>query len=177
VVIAALGLIVIVGFIALAVDVGHLRYVKRQLQTAADAAALAGALEIIQCNGAAVCSAMQSAAQSSLVENGLTGSTVVINCATTVVSGLELTINNGPCSHGSQDPNSGNPNYVEILLTQPQTTYFAKVLGISSTPMTVRSEALRSDGGVCVYALDKTGSNAFVINSGATLNSTCGVIK
>jgi len=46
IVLLALSVIVIFGFGALAIDVGHLYHVKDQLQAAADAAALAGAAEI-----------------------------------------------------------------------------------------------------------------------------------
>jgi len=45
-VLLALGIVVIFGFGALAIDIGHLYNVKNQLQVAADAAALAGAAKI-----------------------------------------------------------------------------------------------------------------------------------
>ncbi|MHB0976558.1 MAG: pilus assembly protein TadG-related protein [Candidatus Aquicultorales bacterium] len=46
-VIVAICLVVFLGFTAMVVDYGYLAYVQRKLQTAADAAALAGAQEII----------------------------------------------------------------------------------------------------------------------------------
>ena len=73
-ILAAVGMIAILAFLGLAIDVGHLRYVKRQLQIAADAAAVAGALEIQSCGGTKNCSAMQVAAQDALTENGFGGS-------------------------------------------------------------------------------------------------------
>ena len=45
-VLLALAVIVIFGFAAFAIDVGHLYHVKDQLQVAADASALAGAAEL-----------------------------------------------------------------------------------------------------------------------------------
>ena len=38
----ALGLVVLLGMLGLGIDFGYLRYMKRQMQTAADAAAIAG---------------------------------------------------------------------------------------------------------------------------------------
>ena len=173
-VIAAFGMIAIVGFAALAVDVGNLRLVRRQLQMAADAAAIAGALEVIPCNGTPACSTMTSAMQGALVENGFPGSTVLTNCDTTQVAGLELMINNGPCTQPS-DPNANNLNYIEVVLSEPAPVYFAKVLGFSSMPIVVRAEAARSNP-YCTYVLDKTGSNAATVTSGATFDTTCGMV-
>jgi uncharacterized membrane protein len=42
----AFALVALLCFLALAIDVGYLRYQRRQIQTAADAAALAGASEL-----------------------------------------------------------------------------------------------------------------------------------
>jgi uncharacterized membrane protein len=45
-VLAALGMTVLFGLAAVAIDVGNWYYTQRQLQSFADAAAMAGALEI-----------------------------------------------------------------------------------------------------------------------------------
>ncbi len=47
-IIIAIMISVLIGFTAIAVDVGYLYEVRRQLQSAADAAALAGAQELIK---------------------------------------------------------------------------------------------------------------------------------
>ncbi len=62
-VIVALAMIVIWGFLGLGIDLGHLRYMKRQLQKLADAAALAGAMELSHCGGASDCNALIPAAE------------------------------------------------------------------------------------------------------------------
>lgn len=62
-VIVALAMIVIWGFLGLGIDLGHLRYMKRQLQKLADAAAFAGAMELSYCSGASNCSALTTAAE------------------------------------------------------------------------------------------------------------------
>ena len=80
-VVAAVGMVAIVGFLALAIDVGQLRYAKRQMQMQADAAALAAALELNACAGSTNCAAMQSAAQAALTENGVQVDSLGTNCA------------------------------------------------------------------------------------------------
>ena len=62
-VLTALGLTMLMSFLALAIDVGNLYYTQRQLQTLADAAAMAGALEYDACSGTKNCSVMQTAAK------------------------------------------------------------------------------------------------------------------
>ncbi len=175
-ILTAVGMIAIIGFIALAVDVGNMRLVRRQLQAAADSAAIAGALELRQCAQVAACSTMQSAVHSSLVESGFSASTLLMNCDTTPVVGLEVLLNNGPCTLGTNDPHANNIGYVEVVLSEPAPTYFAQVLGLTSAPLLVRAEAGRYDGSRCTYVLDPTGSNALVINSGTTIDSTCGLV-
>jgi uncharacterized membrane protein len=62
-VIVALAMIVISGFLGLGIDLGYLRYMKRRLQMVADAAALAGAMELSHCGGASDCDALITAAE------------------------------------------------------------------------------------------------------------------
>jgi uncharacterized membrane protein len=42
----AVGMVVLLAFMALAIDVGYMRYLRRELQTAADSAAISGAAEL-----------------------------------------------------------------------------------------------------------------------------------
>src|ERR1700761_4085070 len=112
VVVAALCMVVIIAFLGLAIDVGHFRYEKRRLQNAADAAALAAAMEVRICGGVANCSAMPTAAQNALTENGYTQTTITSNCSSAASSGLTLMISNPP-SCAASDPNQTKLNYVE----------------------------------------------------------------
>ncbi len=173
--IAALGMVVIMGFMALAVDVGQLRYQKRNLQRVADAAALAGMLELNYCGGVLNCAAMQTAARSAAVENGMTPDTVVINCASAPTAGTVLMINDPPCAQGAADPDKGKPTYVEVVLSQPQSTLFARFLGFSSLPLSVRAEA-STNGSNCIYSLDPTGSGALTVALLAAVVSPCGIM-
>lgn len=174
VVVVAICMAVIMGFLGLAIDVGHLRYAQRNLQTEADAAAIAAGLEIRICGGTPNCSAMQAAATNSLVENDITGATVVTNCASSASTGLTMSINSPVCALGSADPNAGKSNYVEVVLSKTERTYFARVLGWDNVKLTARAEAERAVGGPCIYALDPSGFSAITIDVG--LVSSCGMV-
>jgi len=141
-------MIAVLPCVGLAIDVGQIRYEQQQMQSAADAAALAGVIEVSSCGSTADCTAMQTAAKQALVENGFSSSsfTVLTQCAS-AGSGLTLTVNNGPCALGSTDPNKGNTSYVETVLSGPVSTIFANMIGIRSIRITVRAEA-GTHGGV-----------------------------
>ena len=173
-ILTALCMVVLIGMLGLSVDVGMLRYQKRQLQNAADAAALAGALELAACGSTQNCAALQAAAQDALKENGLTGSTLLTNCAKSSATTLLLTVNNPPCAL-STDPNYGNNSVVEVVVSYAVPTMFARIFGIQSVPILTRAEAGTRPGRGCVYALDPTGSGSLAISS-TTVNASCGFV-
>lgn len=175
-VVVLLCMILLLSFMALAVDVGQLLYTKRQLQTAADTAAFAGALEIKQCGTTANCLVMQTAAQSALTESGLTAGTFLTQCSGSAGSGLTLELNNGPCALGGSDPNSGNAKYVEALVSKPQSTLFGGLMGVKSVTLTARSEAGLGAAQFCVNVIDPNASQALLMNGSSNLDASCGVI-
>jgi Flp pilus assembly protein TadG len=172
----AASLIALVGFIGLAVDIGSLRLGKQRLQMAADAAALAGALELSYCGSTANCAALQAAAQNALTENGLTGSTLLVNCAAASKTVFTITVNNGPCTLGSANPDNGNTSVVEVVVSQPQKTYFESLLGIKTVLVNARSEASLAPSPTCVYALNPSGTGILLNGSAAMTISGCGVV-
>jgi Flp pilus assembly protein TadG len=178
VIVAALAMTIIIAFLGLAVDVGHLRLVRRNLQTAADAAALAGALEVRICGGVANCPAMQTAAKNALVENGLTvaSANVTTSCPIPTTAPLSMMISNPTCVNGAKDPNAGRLNYVEVVLSEQVKTRFARIVGFNNVPVSVRAEAARGISGPCIYALDPTASGAISIVAGVGVRSTCAIV-
>lgn len=171
---AALALTVLLGFTGLAVDMGVLRYEKRLQQTAADAAAIAGASNL-PFGGVA------SGAQNASASNGFTdnGGGQVNNCtSSTTVGTVCVEINNPPLS----GPHTGDSNYVEALVAAVHPTYFMRVLGVNSKSVTARAVAtIRGGGpeGACLYTLgpptdEIQGVN---INGSATLDGpSCGIV-
>lgn len=172
----AFGLMFLCGLLALSVDAGRILFTQRELQTLADAAALAGAAEIGACNGTSDCSAMQAAASSALRENGATGITVVTQCGSSNASGLILMVNNGPCMVGASDPANNNTSYVEAVVSLPVPTIFLSVLGRKSITVKARSEAGGTKPKYCAYILSPSASNALLFNGNATFTASCGII-
>lgn len=166
--------------LGLAIDVGHLRYEKRHLQSAADAAALAAALEIRICGDVENCSAMQAAASSALQENGYTSATILTNCAGSASGDLTLMLNNPACAVAG-DPNSGSTSYAEAVLTEKVPMYFAQLVGIRTETVAARAEAGRITG-PCIVALGGppggpyTDDGAISLVAGVLVHSRCPVV-
>ncbi len=151
----ALSMIVLCGFAGLGIDMGYLRYMRRQMQAATDSAALAGAAEVGY-------GGVTSAADADAAINGFTNG----------VNSTSITVNNPPVS----GPNQGNANYVEVLIAQQQPTFFMKLLGVNSAMVSTRSVAYSGISGGCIYALNPTESSAFTVNGNSDLTARCGIL-
>jgi Flp pilus assembly protein TadG len=132
VVLMLLSMTVLLGFVAFAVDVGLLLRAKRVVQTAADSAAIAGAAELSF--GDAVAAAKADAAQNG-VTDGSGGTTVAV----TNISGP-----------------GGKTNYVQVIATQPQPTFFMKMFNFNSVPVSARAVAAAIPSPACIYTLSST---------------------
>lgn len=174
-VLTVLCLTVLLGMMAMGIDVGFMRYQQTQLQTAADAAAIAAGLEIGNC-GKAVCGNMKTAASQALIEDGITGSAITPaanQCTVPTSTGLAMIINVGPCILGSSDPNYGSTNMAEVVLTKSVNSFFGSVIGIPTFHLVARAEAgeanyVKTGGGNCIYTkgLEFNSSNgSFVLNN------------
>lgn len=177
-VLTALSLTGLMSCLALSVDVGNAYYAQRQLQTLADTAAMAGALEITSCAGSNNCNLMQTAATSAMTESGASAA-LSTQCGAASASGLNLTLNNPPCALGASDPNSGLSNYVEAVVSKTVPSYFAGILGFPTFQVSARAEA-----GYAVAAGGAGGNTcmntpSLTLNSGSSITdatgSTCGV--
>jgi hypothetical protein len=160
-IVAALSLMALSGFLALSIDVGLLFRVKRNLQIAADAAATAGALDYYY--NASDTSA-QAAAQAAAATNGVTNGQ----------NGVLVTVNTPPVN----GPNSGSPGDVEVIVTQPNPTVFMKMFNFGS--MTVAARAVAGTPlptKTCVYVLSPNDANAMQLSGSFDVSvSHCGVI-
>lgn len=176
----ALSLPVFLALLGFAIDVGHLRYEKRHLQTAADAAALAAALEIRICGDVEACPAMQAAASGALQENGYTTATIQTNCTGSHAGNLTLMLNNPSCAVAG-DPNRGSMSYAEAVLTEKVPMYFAQLVGIRTVTVAARAEAGRITG-PCIVALGGppggpyTDDGALTLVAGVLVHSRCPVV-
>lgn len=170
-ILTALSMTVLLGFVALAIDGGNLYLTQRRLQTLADSAAMAGALEASSCSSPN-CSIITTAATSALTEGTPSVSaTLFTQCATPTGTGVLLTINNGPCALGASDPNSGNKNYVEAVVSENVATYFAGFVGLKTVTLSARSEVGKA---TAVAAGPCMNTNNLQMNSGASISDAPG---
>src|SRR5690348_7250478 len=151
-------LVMFCGFLGLATDVGMIYFDKGRMQAAADSAALAGAREVLRAN----VSSITSAAQTEATTNGYT----------TGVNGATVTVNNPPLS----GDHIGNSLYVEAIVKRSEPTYFMSVLGISAIDVSARAVAGLETSGTCIYVLDASASNAFVVGGGGAVNVRCSIV-
>jgi Flp pilus assembly protein TadG len=156
-VLVTLSLFVLIGFIALAVDIGYLYNVRRRMQTAADAAAIAGSNALQGSNS----SNYQQAARDVASFNGFTNGT---NNVTVTVG--------APAS----PPNPSSGSYVEVDIAQAVPTYFLGVVGYSTMNVSAHAVSGTINSPACVYALDPSAAAAIGISGIATINTACGII-
>lgn len=156
-VIAALCMTCLMGFVALSVDVGLMLRAKRVLQTAADSAAIAGAAEII--SGTVTAAARADAAQNG-VTNGANGATVQVN--------------NPPLNGPHTGP--ANAGYVEVIVTQTQPTFFMRVFNRNTMDVTARAVATSVPSPNCIYTLGTTGIDVDLTGSGSMSLPNCSIL-
>jgi len=177
-ILASLSLSLLLSGMAMAIDVGNMDYRQRQLQTAADSAAIAAGLEIANCSNS-VCTNMKTAAAQALVETQATTATITptTGCTVPTSSSLAMIINVGPCVYGTGDPNKGNTSIAEVVLTEPMSTFFGGFLGMSKMMLMAHAEAGQAfiqsgtSFGDCIY----TQSFEFNSSDGNFNLTNCGI--
>ena len=145
------------GAMGLATDIGILLYQKREMQTAADAAAIAAAAELNYGNQVA-------AGQAGSAMNGFTNGT----------NGTVVTINTPPV-YGNY---AGLANYVEAIVSQPQKTLFMGFFKKASMTITVRAVGHWGTSNTCIVTLGTSGTDISVTtaNPNPVLNApNCGI--
>ena len=129
----------LLGMLAIVIDGNGLMGQSEQMQHNADAAAEAAAMDLLQGGGSAVATA--TAGQFVTNYNGATN------------AGVDVHI---PPQDGAY---VGNPNFVEVLVSQPGRTFFSRALGSAGTP-TLSSRAVAGYGpttsGAAIVVLDSS---------------------
>jgi hypothetical protein len=160
VILGALTIVVLVAFLGLALDASYMYFHKRTMQTAADAGAYAGALEKLR-GTVDVTSAVKK-------DTSLNGFKDGTNSVTVDVNSPPLT-----------GPKTGDVNFVEVIVTHAQPTWFMQMLSFNS--ITVKARAVAGIGNTsngCVYALNRDSSNSnngFFANGTTNSSFSCGV--
>lgn len=156
-VIVGLTMPVVAGMGMLGVDAAMWYSERRDLQTAADAAALAGALHKAYGYGV---SSVATIATRDAQRNGFTPGNGTI------------TVTNPP----SSGPGTGDPGAVEVVLRENLPMFYARVLGRDAATVTVRATAATTlDDEFCILGLDPTMDAAVDVQGNATVNMSCGI--
>lgn len=123
----------LLGMTGLVIDGGLLMAAHRQVQNAADAAALAAALD--KQHGATDATALTSA-NSFMVSNGMNGISLALN------AGASNALNIPPQDPGNTgSPYKDNAKFAEAIVTRQVSTFFMPVLGVTSSQITARGVA------------------------------------
>lgn len=154
---AAIGMVAFLGAAGLSVDIGYLRYQRRQMQSAADSAALAGAAQLGTGGGVG---RAQTAALDDSELNGFQDGTGQIHVVATQTS-----IN-------------GNGNTMQVQVTNTYPTFFMRVFGAALRTATISTTATAQylGGRGCIYAL--TGGSGINLSGGGSIDTpNCNVIS
>lgn len=156
-VIVGLTMPVVAGMGMLGVDAAVWYSERRELQTAADAGALAGALHRAYGYGV---SSVTTIATRDAQRNGFTPANGAI------------TVTNPPAS----GPGAGDPAAVEVVLTENLPLFYGRLLGERAATVTVRATAGTTlDDEFCILGLDPTMAGAVDVQGNATVSMSCGI--
>lgn len=169
-VLSALSITLLLGFVAMALDVSLLFRARRNAQIAADAGATAATMNYYYNQNLSLAKAAgKNASSNNGITDGANGATVVINM---------------PPSMG---PNTGEATYAEALVTQPNPTFFMKLFGMGSVNVTARAVAGNVGGAkACGYLPNPTApatlnlQGAYTISGGTNPSGgtvpACGIV-
>jgi hypothetical protein len=155
IVLVALAMTVLLGFLGLATDVGMLWAVRRKAQTAADAAAGAGLDAVLVGQSSGYSSAATDVATINGFTNGTQNTTVAV----------------------SEPTGTGCPagTCVQVTITKTVQTYFLGALGFRSIPVSVSANAFGTSGPNTIVATNTSGSGVTI--NGPTVNVSCGIVS
>jgi Flp pilus assembly protein TadG len=145
--VVTLALVALLGVAAFAIDVGYAYYAKRQLQSATDAAALAGAQDLPTAATAIATATSYAAANTPGNLTGLTFTYTTKCTATSIIA-------TGCVS-------SVNPNELVVTGSASTNTWFAKLFGIAHFGVSTHANACSPCSSTpvdIVIAIDRTGS-------------------
>jgi hypothetical protein len=157
IVLASIAMIAVIGFAALAVDIGYMFSTRRAMQTAADAAAIAAANALQSSNSNNYQQAATDVATLNGFTNGQNGVTVTVGTPTS-------------------GPYSGNSSYVEVDVQQAVPTFFLRVLGFNTLNVAAHAVSGTISGTGCIYALDPSASGAISLTGNIGITASCGII-
>ena len=167
-VLTAMCLSILMGFMGLAADVGMLFHTQRQMQIAADAAAVAGALDY-KYNSSASSAVTQGCAAATA--NGVTNTCTTGACSSSV-TGAQVCMMVPP----ADGPNKGTTGFVEAIVQYPYPTLFMKVFNMKAITVSGRAVAGAVGAGTgCLITLARSGVDIAYSGSGSLDATNCDI--
>jgi Putative Flp pilus-assembly TadE/G-like len=185
-VIFALALVTLLGFAALAFDLGQAQLDRRSEQNGADAAALAGARYIVEpaCFAApslGTCSHAVNEAMRVAYQNGYGSGPTAVSNGVAAANGSTVTIHVPPVPGSAFQ---GQAGYIEVQIGRSRPSIFAGVLGIATQRTGVLATASNRNGvaaDLSMLALNKTvcqsanfgGNGVITVGGNIQVDSNC----
>lgn len=161
VIFVALALVMLIGFVGFAVDVGNTMTIRRALQASTDAAATAGAQELSNTSGSPSASAIAKASEFSSVTGNKNARAnipgVSISTSVKCTNFMAQLMTSANCTNATTPANT-------LVVTQTSVVpmFFAKVLGFPSLTVRTTATAAMKGGAMppldIIVVLDTTGS-------------------
>ncbi|MGH7755143.1 MAG: TadG family pilus assembly protein [Vulcanimicrobiaceae bacterium] len=167
----AAGVVVLLGMVALAVDVGFWRYQQRLEQAASDSGAVAGAIRLYYPtttqSGSTAPVEVTAAARTAAGSDGFTDDGGVGN--------VSVTVNSPPQASATSYPSN---TAVEVTVKRKQPVFFAGIFGNTNQFVSTRAvAAIKPNSSNCIYQLDPHGALQMVppgyigaVNCGIAVN-------
>ncbi len=156
---------VLIGFMALAIDVGLLFRAKRNVQIAADAAATAAALDYHYNHSV---SSAQAAGRAAAAVNGISNGT----------NGNVVQVNMPPLN----GPNTAYSSFAEAIVKEPNRTFFMGMFGTGSIVVSGRAVAGNPAAAKgCMYVTDPSASGSLKLQGKSSIGGgngkpSCGIV-
>ncbi|ACA20187.1 conserved hypothetical protein [Methylobacterium sp. 4-46] len=164
-IIGLFGMLIAVGFAAVAIDSGNLYYSKLKLQKIADAAAL-GAVMALPTSSSVMAAALDLVSKNTPVGFG------------TVSTSADIQIGVYDPSSKTFTPSAIGQNAVQVTTRRSSAygnavlTYVAGILGVSSVDMAASSVAVKY-GGACVMVLEPASAGSLQTKGSSALQTNC----
>ena len=157
-VLTALCMTILMGFLGLAIDVGLLFRTKQNVQIATDSASIAAGLDLAYQKS--ISQAIEDG-QAAAAQNGFTNGS----------GGVTVTINVPPKS----GPNAGNANLAETIIKAPSATNILGIFGYPSMTVAARAVAgMPNTGNACIWLMAPSGT-ALALQGSYDINVKCGI--
>lgn len=153
---------VLIGMLGLAVDVGVLFHARRQMQSVADAAAMAAATEMFYNGSTNVDARAKAAAKANGVDSDVSGNTVIVTASPTLAGGVAC----AAC--------------VKVQVAKPNPTIFMQTMSSlffgthNYSSVNVSAAAVAGYPGsskTCMYVMDPDSSSSLWIHGAADINA------